>query len=81
MIYRNPCQKDFCMVGRDYIEYYVSTCMIDCDESCKRTNRINDTVTATKSILNYLFIREHTYPIQIHNIIEYPTIYLTHQKT
>ena len=49
------------MVLRDYIEYYVSTCMIDCDESFKRSNRIKDTVAATKSILNYLFIREYTY--------------------
>ena len=69
------------MVGRDYIEYYVSTLMIDCDESCKRTNRINNTVTATKSILNYLFIREQTYPIHIHNIIEDPMIHSNHQRT
>ena len=55
--------------------------MIDCDESFKRSNRIKDTVAATKSMLNYLFIREHTYPIHIHNIIEYPTIYSNHQKT
>ena len=51
------------MVGTDYIEYYVSTCMIDCDESFKRLNRIKDTVAATKFILNCLFIREHAYAI------------------
>ena len=78
MIYQNQCQKDFCMVGTDYIEYYVSTRMIDCDESFKRLNIIKDTVAATKSILNYLF-REQAYPIHIHNIIEYPMIHSNHQ--
>ena len=81
MIYQNQCQLGFCMVGRDYIEYYVSTCMIDCDESFKRSNKIKDTVAATKSILNYLFIREQTYPIHIHNITEYPMIHSNHQRT
>ena len=80
MIYQNQCQQDFCMVGRDYIENYVSTCKIDCDQSFKRSNRIKDTVAATKSILNYLFIREHAYPIHIHNIIEYPMIHSNHQQ-
>lgn len=60
MIYRN---KDLCMVGTDYIEYYVSTCKIECDQSFKRSNRIKDTAAATNSILYYLFIRKHAYPI------------------
>ena len=67
------------MVGRDYIEYYVSTCKIECDQSFKRLNRIKDTAAAIKSILNYLFIRKYAYPIHIHNIIEHPMIHSTHQ--
>ena len=51
------------MVGTDYIEYYVSTCKIECDQSFKRSNRIKDTAAATNSILYYLFIRKHAYPI------------------
>ena len=81
MIYRNQCQKDFCMVGTDYIEYYVSTCMIECEQSFKHSNKIKDTAAATNSILYYLFIRKQTYPIHIHNIIEYPMIHLNHQQT
>ena len=81
MIYRNQCQKDFCMVETDYIEYYVSTSKVDCDQSFKRLNRIKDTVAANKSILNYFFIREQTYPIHIHNIIEDPMIHSNHQRT
>ena len=55
--------------------------MIDCDQSFKRSNRIKDTAAATKSILYYLFIRKHAYPIHIHNIIEYPMIHSNHQQT
>ena len=81
MIYRNQCQKDFRMVGTDYIEYYVSTCKIECDQSFKRLNKIKDTAAATNSILYYLFIRKYAYSIHIYNIIEYQIIHLNHQRT
>ena len=73
--------KNFSMVGRDYIVYYVSTCKIECEKSFKRSNRIKDTAAATNSILYYLFIRKHAYPIHIHNMKEYPMIHSTHQQT
>ena len=81
MIYQKQCQKDFCMVGTDYIEYYVSTCKIECDQSFKRSNKIKDTAAATNYILYYFFIKKRAYPIHIHNITEYPMILLNHQRT
>ena len=42
-IYPNQCQKDFGMVGRDYIECYVSTCEIEWVSPIKRCNRIKNT--------------------------------------